>query len=47
MVFCASANGIELGVLGMNAETNKFVQLTMEDSGRAEMPLVAKTNDER
>ena len=33
--------------LAMATVGGKFVQLTMEDSGRAEMPLVDKTNEER
>ena len=46
MIFAASANGVELGVLGVADPASKFVQMTLADAGRAEMPLV-DMRDER
>ena len=46
MIFAASANGVELGVLGVADPASKFVQMSLADAGRAEMPLV-DMRDER
>ena len=49
LIFCASANGIEVALMGNSgaADAASWQQWNLEDAGRAELPLVSNTNDER
>ena len=48
LTICASANGIEVAVMGISGSQDGLLQQwNLEDSGRAEIPLVPDTNDER
>ena len=49
LIFCASSNGIEVALMGVTGtpENASWQQWSLEDAGRAELPLVSSTNEER
>ena len=49
LIFCSSANGIEVALMGATGtpESASWQQWNLEDAGRAELPLVSNTNEER
>ena len=49
LIICASANGIEVALMGNSgaADNASWQQWNLEDAGRAELPLVPNTNEER
>ena len=49
LIMCASANGIEVALMGITGTKDNlsWQQWNLEDTGRAELPLMSNTNEER